>query len=63
MHDILLQIIEKKKRDLIEQSKQKNKFKNAILGAKNTAIITELKFASPTIPQLGTPTELLSRAK
>ncbi len=79
MHNILLKIIEKKKQDLVltkpnldieifKQSKQKialknNKFRNSIAGAKDVALIGEIKFASPTNPLLGLKKDLLSRAK
>src|SRR6185369_3297862 len=79
MHNILLQIIEKKKHDLIsshpeidldifkkkipKQVRHNNKFRKAILGAKEIALIGEIKLASPKHDSLGSKEEVVPRAK
>lgn len=77
MHNILLQIIEKKRKDLLEQKqvlsmdilkgkvatmKSESKFKNKIVAATDVAIIAEIKLASPTIPSLGSESDIIQRA-
>lgn len=65
MHNILTKIIESKKNDLNREMKNQFSFKKAMLSGyrKNMAIIAELKFASPTNPNLGSPKDLLDRAR
>jgi len=63
MHNILLQILQKKKEDLIEQKKKNNFFKQSILSAQDIAIIAEIKLASPTQPSLGLESEIIEQAK
>ncbi len=75
MHNILEEIITKKRVDLIEQKKlnpvnkdstatfQNDKFKNAIKNSKKPALIAEIKLASPTIPSLGSKEEIISRVR
>ena len=79
MHNILLQIAEQKKKDLIAQMiavpievlaqknpnfpSRKNLFKRSIAQAGNFGLIAEIKLASPTSGQLGTVDQLLQRAK
>lgn len=65
MHNIIQQIIDKKREDLAEEKKNDNKFRQAILKPKHgqVAIIAEVKFASPTNPNLGSPEQLLERVK
>lgn len=79
MHSILLQIIQKKQKDLYEQKKvlsievlkrkasvikSENEFKNKLLHPtySNMAIIAEIKLASPTIPSMGTASDIMQRA-
>jgi len=62
MHNILLKIIEKKKLEL-SQNKNNLLFKEKILSAKNIGLIAEVKFASPTNPNLGSKEKLLDRVK
>lgn len=76
MHNILLDIIKKKQESLsskttaskekIQQKAQSAKkavgFKDKILGAPSIAIIAEIKLASPTHPELGTPDDIVQRA-
>lgn len=79
MHNILLDILEKKKLDLEEQKKNmsleeiKEKalqmiktdslFKESILSSKDIALIAEIKLASPTIQSLGSEDEFLEKAE
>ena len=78
MHNILLEIIEKKKQDLLEQRQQisvqalkentenffsEDLFKKNIVNAQGVALIAEIKFASPTNPHLGSSSDLLERVK
>jgi len=63
MHNILVSIVEKKKRDL-EQQKEKNipSFRN-LFSREKIGLIAEVKFASPTHTNLGSHEELLKRVK
>lgn len=75
MHNILEEIIEKKKQDIkkqkndrepfkVQHAKLHNTFSKAILHPKkrDIAVIGEIKFASPIAGVLGTEKDLLSRA-
>src|SRR5438105_1394402 len=77
MHDILVKIIEQKKKDLEEQKEkvsleelkkkvltgtEENLFLNNIVNAEVMALIAEIKLASPTNPSLGAKEEILDRA-
>jgi len=84
MHNILLEIIEKKREDL-EESKKNLNFNSSLRGGTTKQslrrsprgvypafcgvrddgfiLIAEIKFASPTSPHLGSPKDLLQRAK
>ncbi len=64
MHDILLQIIEKRKKDLYQKKRVPNKFKTVFLNLTGSkmVVIAEIKLASPTMPSLGTKNEVLQRA-
>ena len=63
MHNILNQIIEKKREDLKEKNEHdKNMFKNSILKAKDIAIIAEIKLATPTNPSLALNIDSVKRA-
>jgi indole-3-glycerol phosphate synthase len=77
MHNILLEIIEKKRTDLAEQKvktpladlqkhiKEKtgeSNFYAAMTKRTTIALIAEIKLASPTIPNLGSETEIFQRA-
>lgn len=77
MHNTLLQIVEKKRKDLHEQKKalsmdvlkrkatsikSESKFKNKLLAATDVAIIAEIKLASPTMPSLGSERDIIQRA-
>ena len=61
MHNILKEIIDQKKKDLLYKSDKK--FMKAILNAKTMAIIGELKFASPTNPYFGSKNILTKKAR
>ncbi len=61
MHNILQDIIEKKKLDLIEKKRNYNKFKQNIT-SKNIAVIAEIKLASPSAGMLGSEDEIITRA-
>lgn len=63
--NFLLQVIQKKREDAEKHLVRAVAFKKAILrGARRgVAIIGEIKFASPTHPRLGSPSQLLPRAK
>lgn len=77
LHNILLEIVERKKQDLaldpaeiaLETFQKKmpkkndNTFIKAITSAKTIGLIAEIKFASPTNPSLGSEKDLLQRAK
>lgn len=77
MHNILLKIIEKKKEELALQKPtldlhefhikkkitKENKFKKLFRMKKKMVLIGEVKFASPTYPNLGTKKELISRVE
>lgn len=77
LHNILLEIVERKKHDLVSSHSEfiskshgilnkfqdDNTFKQAIITGKNVSLIAEIKFASPTSPHLGSKEELLDRAK
>lgn len=60
MHNILLDIVEKKKQDLVKSKKNFGKFKDAV--SFPVSIIAEIKLASPTHPHLGSQEEILERA-
>src|SRR6266568_9222597 len=77
MHDMLMDIVTKKRVDLTEAKKilplarlrqqvlatpYLSIFTEHINGAQGTAVIAEIKFASPTNPQLGSATEFSKRA-
>jgi len=79
LHNILLEIIAKKKKNLISNKNKislgelqrrirnsvfgENLFKKSILQAKDIAFIAEIKFASPVNPNLGSQDKLLDLAK
>ena len=68
MHNILLEIINKTKQDLLIRKKQNplndNKFYQSFLKPKfGIGIIAEVKFASPTNPKLGSPADLTKIVK
>lgn len=58
-------VVQKKKEDLKEQKQGYSLFRNVIeRGSRNgIAIIAEIKFATPTHPNLGSPSKLLDRAR
>lgn len=77
MHNILLQIIDQKHKDLHEQKnvlsmddlkrkaitmKSESEFKNKLVAAADVAIIAEIKLASPTAPFLGSESDIIQRA-
>jgi len=61
MHNILAKIIAQKRKDLIAE--KRSNFKTVILKASDTAIIGELKFASPKDQNIGSPAVLLTQAR
>lgn len=67
MHNMIQKIIDKKTKDLIEEKGfNPPAFVDSINEAfleKGVGIIAEVKFASPTNPNLGSPKQLLSRVK
>ncbi len=65
MHDFLNDVIRQKKKNLKRQLKLGSLFKNTIMKSSKTgvAIIAEIKFATPTNPHLGSPSELLDRTR
>src|SRR5689334_19541497 len=79
MSNLLTQIMEQKRKELIRQMgnisveklmvtlpafpPRKHLFKRSIAQAENMGIIAEIKFASPTNGKLGEQSELIERAK
>lgn len=63
MHNILVSIIEKKKKDIEEQKKMKKSVFRNLFSKKKIVLISEIKFASPTNPNLGSNKDLLKRAE
>lgn len=64
MHNLLLGILEKTKKDLLKKNKKSDRFMSALKKVKNkSALIAEVKFASPTSPHLGSSNQLVKRVK
>ena len=62
LHNKLLQIVKKKRSDLLEQKKNRGTFKEKMLSSKNIALIAEIKLASPSISSLGSEDNIVQRA-
>lgn len=62
MHDILVNITNRRHQDLLAE-KQNNRFKAALIGTKHIPIIGEIKLASPSAGKLGSVENLPQRVR
>lgn len=63
MNQILIKILDNTKQEILFKKSNKQKFFNAIDKSQGTAIIAEIKLASPTEGKLGFESEILRRVK